>query len=112
MSGAGENRSFEQTLSQTLKISVSAVFPDGSATLRQVISVVTLDMDTPSGKVSYDSAKPPATPAATRASSTFAGTQGIGDGCTISLPSSVPLSRDRRGCDSRMSPRSPARPRP
>jgi len=60
MSGAGEKRSFEQALSQTLKISVSAVFPDGSATLRQTISVVTLDMDTPSGKVSYDSGKAPA----------------------------------------------------
>jgi hypothetical protein len=58
MSGAGDSRSFEQTLSQTLKISVSAVFPDGSATLRQVISAVTLDMDTPGGKMSYDSAKP------------------------------------------------------
>lgn len=67
MSGAGDPRSFDQTLSQTLKITVAAVFPDGSATLRQVISSVTLDMDTPGGdrdtpavKVSYDSAKPPA----------------------------------------------------
>ena len=60
MSGAGEKRTFEQTLSQTLTITVAAVFPDGSATLRQVISAVTLDMDTPNGRVSYDSAKPPA----------------------------------------------------
>jgi hypothetical protein len=57
--GPGGNRTFEQTMSQTLKLSVSAVGPDGTATLRQSIEAVSLEVDAPGGKVAYDSAKPP-----------------------------------------------------
>ncbi|HYT65973.1 MAG TPA: DUF6263 family protein [Vicinamibacterales bacterium] len=55
---AGTN-SFEQTMGQTLKVTVAAVAPDGTATLRQVIEAVSLEMNTPGGKVAYDSTKPP-----------------------------------------------------
>ena len=51
---------FEQTLSQTIKLTVAAVNPaDGSATLRHSIEAVTLDVTTPAGKIAYDSARPP-----------------------------------------------------
>lgn len=50
---------FEQTMSQTIKLTVAAVNPaDGSATLRQTIEAVTIDVTTPAGKVAYDSARP------------------------------------------------------
>jgi hypothetical protein len=51
---------YEQTLGQTLKVTVAAVAPDGTATVQQVIDAVTLDTNGPSGRMSYDSAKPPA----------------------------------------------------
>jgi hypothetical protein len=51
---------FEQTMGQTLKVTVAAVGADGTATLRQEIVGVTLEMTSPAGKVAYDSAKPPA----------------------------------------------------
>jgi hypothetical protein len=47
-------------MGQTLKVTVAAVGADGTATLRQEIVAVTLDMSSPAGKVAYDSAKPPA----------------------------------------------------
>ena len=50
---------FEQTLSQTLRLTVAAVNVDGTATLRQSIEAVSLEMSTPAGKVAYDSARPP-----------------------------------------------------
>jgi len=50
---------FEQTLSQTFKLTVAAVSPvDGSATLRQSIEAVSMDVTTPGGKIAYDSARP------------------------------------------------------
>jgi hypothetical protein len=49
---------FEQTLSQTVKLTVAAVNVDGTATLRQSIEAVSLEMTTPGGKVAYDSARP------------------------------------------------------
>ena len=49
---------FEQTLSQTLQLTVAAVNVDGTATLRQSIEAVTLEVSTAEGKVSYDSSKP------------------------------------------------------
>lgn len=51
---------FEQTLSQTVKLTVAAVDVDGAATLRQSIEAVSLDVTNPMGKIAYDSAKPPA----------------------------------------------------
>ena len=51
---------FEQTLTQTIKLTVAAVNPaDGSATLRQSVEAVSMDVTTPGGKLAYDSARPP-----------------------------------------------------
>jgi hypothetical protein len=51
---------FEQTLTQTFKLTVAAVNPaDGSATIRQSVEAVTMDVTTPAGKLAYDSARPP-----------------------------------------------------
>jgi len=50
---------FEQTVSQTIKLTVAAVNPtDGSATLRHSVEAVSIEMSTPAGKFSYDSSKP------------------------------------------------------
>jgi hypothetical protein len=50
---------FEQTISQTIKLTIAAVNPaDGSATLRQSIEAVSMEVSTPAGKVAYDSARP------------------------------------------------------
>ena len=50
---------FEQTMTQTIKLTVLAVNPaDGSATLRQSIETVSMDVTTPAGKITYDSARP------------------------------------------------------
>lgn len=50
---------FEQTLTQTVKLTVAAVNPaDGSATLRHSIEAVTIEVTTPTGKLAYDSARP------------------------------------------------------
>lgn len=51
----------EQTLTQTqtVKLLVAAVGPDGSATLRQTIESVAIDIGGPMGRMTYDSAKPP-----------------------------------------------------
>jgi len=47
---------FEQTLTQTFQLTVAAVNPtDGSATLRQSIESVAVEMNTPAGKIAYDS---------------------------------------------------------
>jgi len=56
--GPGGTETFEQTLTQTLKLTVAAVDVDGTATLRQSIEAVTIDVTTPAGKLSYDSARP------------------------------------------------------
>ena len=51
---------FAQTLTQTIKLTVAAVNPaDGSATLRQAVEAVSMDVNTPAGKLAYDSARPP-----------------------------------------------------
>jgi hypothetical protein len=50
---------FEQTLTQTFQLTVAAVNPaDGSATLRQSISAVAVEVNTPAGKTAYDSMRP------------------------------------------------------
>jgi hypothetical protein len=48
---------FEQTLSQTLKLTVAAVDPEGTATIRQSIEAVNLKVVSPMGTVEYDSAR-------------------------------------------------------
>jgi hypothetical protein len=58
---------FEQTLSQTVKVTVAAVDVDGTATLRQSIEAVSMEVTNPMGKVAYDSAKPPGQDADPRA---------------------------------------------
>ena len=55
--GPAGTTSFEQTLGQTLKITVAAVAADGTATLRQVIEAVSLELNGPQGKIAYDSSK-------------------------------------------------------
>ena len=57
--GPAGGGSFEQTLGQTLKVTVAAVAPDGTATLRQSIESVLLDINAPGGRSVYDSTKPP-----------------------------------------------------
>src|SRR6476646_5847041 len=64
--GPSGQATFEQTMGQTLKVTVAAVGADGTATLRQEIASVTLEMNSPAGKVAYDSAKPPAADADSR----------------------------------------------
>lgn len=58
--GPAGQATFEQTMGQTLKVTVAAVGADGTATLRQEIVAVTLEMNSPAGKIAYDSANPPA----------------------------------------------------
>ena len=61
-SGTGGPRgpeSFEQTLTQTFQVTVAAVNPaDGSATLRHSVEAVAVEMNTPAGKMAYDSKRP------------------------------------------------------
>lgn len=56
--GPSGPETFEQTLTQTMKLTVAAVNVDGTATLRQSIEAVSMDVTTPAGKIAYDSAKP------------------------------------------------------
>lgn len=56
--GPAGPETFEQTLTQTMKLTVAAVNVDGTATLRQSIEAVSMEVTTPAGKVAYDSAKP------------------------------------------------------
>lgn len=42
-----------------MKLTVAAVNVDGTATLRQSIEAVSMEVTTPAGKIAYDSAKPP-----------------------------------------------------
>lgn len=50
--------SLEQTMTQTIKMLVAAVGPDGTATIQQSFESVKVEFATPMGKVSYDSAVP------------------------------------------------------
>jgi uncharacterized protein DUF6263 len=61
MPGRGDAR-VQQTMTQTLKIAVDDVAPDGTATLKQTFDSVRMEMDGPMGKFVYDTASPaPAT---------------------------------------------------
>ena len=57
MPGAGDV-SFEQTMTQRIRLLAAAVAPDGSATLHQTTEAISVEMNTPMGKVAYDSADP------------------------------------------------------
>lgn len=78
---------FEQTLTQTqtVKLIVAAIGPDGSATLRQTIEAVSIDITGPMGKMAYDSAKPPPADDEDPRSATLAKTFGAMVGEAISV---------------------------
>jgi len=46
-----------QTMTQRIRLMPAAIAPDGTATLQQTIEAVSVEMTTPMGKVSYDSAE-------------------------------------------------------
>jgi hypothetical protein len=47
-----------QTMTQQIKLLAAAVAPDGSVTLHQTTEAVKVEMEAPTGKVTYDSADP------------------------------------------------------
>jgi hypothetical protein len=57
--GMGE-ASFDQTTTQVLKSVAETIAADGTATLRQVIDSVRMEMNTPMGKMGFDSTDPTA----------------------------------------------------
>jgi hypothetical protein len=73
------------TQTQTVKLLVAAVGPDGSATLRQTIESVSIDISGPMGKMAYDSAKPPPADDEDPRSATLAKTFGAMVGEAISV---------------------------
>ena len=61
MSGGPQgNGTVDQTMSQTLKVSVSTIAPDGTPILRESIEAVSVEVTGPMGKLAYDSRTPPA----------------------------------------------------
>jgi len=60
MSGApgADDVSFEQTMTQRIRLLAAAVAPDGSVTLHQTTEAVRIEMNGPAGKASYDSDEP------------------------------------------------------
>jgi hypothetical protein len=73
------------TQTQTVKLIVAAVGPDGSATLRQTIESVSMEITGPMGKMAYDSTKPPPADDADPRSATLAKTFGAMVGEAISV---------------------------
>jgi len=57
MPGMGDV-SFDQTMTQRIRLLAAAVAPDGTATLHQTTEAVSVEMAGPMGKVAYDSADP------------------------------------------------------
>ena len=53
-----EDVTFSQTMRQRIRLLAAAVGPDGTATLQQTVEAVSVDMTTPVGTISYDSADP------------------------------------------------------
>jgi hypothetical protein len=84
---------FEQTMTQTIKLTVAAVNPtDGSATLRHAIEAVSIDVTTPAGKFAYDSGRPVADDADPRViamSKTVGGMVGEAVSVTVSSTGAV-----------------------
>lgn len=85
----GPAGSVEQTLTQTqtVKLIVAAVGPDGSATLRQTIESVAIEINGPMGKMAYDSAKPPPANDEDPRSATLAKTFGaiVGEAISVTI---------------------------
>lgn len=79
----------EQTLTQTqtVKLLVAAVAPDGSATLRQTIEAVSIEIGGPMGKMAYDSTRPPPADDEDPRSATLAKTFGamVGEAITVTI---------------------------
>jgi hypothetical protein len=57
MQGASDV-SFDQTMTQRIRLLAAAVAPDGSATLQQTTEAVSIEMAGPMGKAAFDSADP------------------------------------------------------
>src|SRR5215831_641145 len=57
MPGMGDV-TLEQTMTQRIKLLPAAIGADGTATLQQTIEAVSVEMNTPMGKIAYDSADP------------------------------------------------------
>lgn len=92
--GRGGGGSFEQTLGQRLKVLVSAVAPDGTATLRQSIESVSVDMADPRGHSVYDSTKPPrgdADPRLLSLAKTYGGM--VGEAISVTMASNGVIKR-------------------
>ena len=92
--GPQGNGTVDQTMSQTLKVSVSAVAPDGTPILRQSIEAVAVEITTPMGKMAYDSAKPPGADADPRVQSmakTFGGL--VGEALSVTVASNGTVRR-------------------
>lgn len=58
MPNAPADVKIEQTMTQTVRMLVAAVAPDGTATIQQTIEAVKLEMGNQMGKTRYDSADP------------------------------------------------------
>jgi hypothetical protein len=52
----------DQTITQTFRMVAKDVTADGTTTMEQVIEAIQMEMNTPAGKITYDSAKPSAAP--------------------------------------------------
>ena len=92
--GPQGNSTIDQTMSQTLKISVSAVGPDGTPILRQSIESVAVEINGPMGKMAYDSKKPPADDADPRIQAmakTFGGL--VGEALSVTVASNGTVRR-------------------
>jgi hypothetical protein len=85
--GPRGQETFEQTMTQLIKLTVAAVNPaDGSVTLRQTIESVTMDVTTPAGKIAYDSARkvePDADPRVVAMSKTLGGM--VGEAVSVTM---------------------------
>lgn len=83
-----DDLSFEQTMTQRIRLLAAAVAPDGSATLQQTTEAVSIEMSAPMGKVAYDSADP-ASAGKDEAAQALARVYGAMVGSTISIAMSA-----------------------
>lgn len=92
--GGKEGGQVEQTMSQTLKVAVSAVTADGTAILRQTVEAVSMDIHGPMGDLRYDSAHPPGEDADPRVQSmakTFGGM--VGEALSVTMAANGAIRR-------------------
>jgi hypothetical protein len=83
--------SLNQTMTQNIKLFVASVAADGTAVVQQTIESVKIEMTTPMGTTSYDSAAPapPANPAAEALATVFGGMVGGSISITFAANGSV-----------------------